>query len=169
MDFIALKKRISEGITKYKYACVVLLVGIILMLLPNKTEEKIDANVQKREEEPVQMSTEEQLEEVLSQLEGAGKVQVMLSVEQGERTIYQTDTTYSQGQNDTDTRTQTILITDSNRNETGLVHQKNPPVYLGAIIMLQGADDPGVKLAVVEAVSDVTGLGADKISVLKMR
>ena len=61
------------------------------------------------------------------------------------------------------------MITDSNRNETGLIHQRNPPKYQGAIILAMGADDPAVKLAIVDAVSNVTGLGADKISVLKMQ
>ena len=169
MDFVALKKRISEGVAKYKYVCIVLLAGIVLMLIPSKSAQEMDAQVHKTAQEPLQMSTEERLEEVLSHVKGAGKVEVMLSVEQGERTIYQTDSSYSQGQNSTDTKTQTILITDSSRNEAGLVYQKNPPIYLGAIVLIQGADDPVVKLAVVEAVSDVTGLGADKISILKMQ
>ena len=93
----------------------------------------------------------------------------MVSVAQGERTIYQTDTTYSQGENDTDSRTQTILVTDGGRNQTGLIHQVNPPTYQGAIVLAQGGDNPVVKLAIVDAVSKVTGLGADRISVLKMK
>lgn len=168
MDFIALKRRISEGITKYKYVWIVLLAGIVLMMIPEKSTHETEKEAQA----PVtqtQANMEERLEEILSHVKGAGKVQVMLSVAEGERTIYQTDSSYSQGENSTDTRTQTVLTTDSQRNETGLVHQKNPPVYQGAIIVSQGADDPVVKLAIVEAVSNVTGLGADKISVLKIQ
>lgn len=169
MDFIGLKKRISEWITKYKYAWIVLLVGIVFMMIPGKTGE----NAVKNEKEPVKMqteeSTEEKLEEILCRVKGAGRVDVLLTVSQGERTIYQTDSSYAQGETTTDTRTQTVLITDSQRNETGLVHQKNPPIYQGAIILTQGADDPVVKLAIVDAVSNVTGLGTDRISVLKMQ
>jgi stage III sporulation protein AG len=36
-------------------------------------------------------------------------------------------------------------------------------------VVCQGADDPVVKLLIVDAVSKVTGLGADKISVMKMK
>ena len=114
-------------------------------------------------------TVETQLEELLCYLKGAGKVKVMLSVAKGEQIIYQTDSTYSNHENSSDTRTQTILTTDSERNETGLIHQKNPPVYLGAVVLAQGAENPVVKLAIVEAVSNVTGLGTDKISVLKMQ
>ena len=53
--------------------------------------------------------------------------------------------------------------------ESGLIRQINPPAYLGAIVVCQGADNNTVRLAIVEAVSRATGLGADKISVLKMR
>ena len=167
MDFAELKSRISEGIGKYKYVWIVLLVGIVLMMIPGKTAQEL----QTEEILPTQIeeSTEDKLEEILCHVKGAGKVKVLLTEAQGERTIYQTDSSYSQGENNTDTRTQTILITDSQRNENGLVHQKNPPTYLGAIVLTQGADDPVVKLAIVDAVSNVTGLGADKISVLKMQ
>ena len=44
-----------------------------------------------------------------------------------------------------------------------------PPVYLGAIIVCQGGDSPAVRLAVVEAVSNVTGIGSDRITVEKMK
>ena len=138
------------------------------MLIPAQPAEKVVIQEQAERLE-MESDLEKRLEEMLCALHGAGQVKVMLSVSQGEQTIYQTDSTYSQGENNADSRTQTIVITDSDRNETGLVHQRNPPKYLGAIILSQGADDPGVKLAIVEAVGDVTGLGADKISVLKMQ
>ena len=49
------------------------------------------------------------------------------------------------------------------------MRQVNPPTYLGAIIICEGADDANIRLAVVDAVSKVTGLGANRISVLKMK
>ena len=166
MDFISIKSRILETIGKYKYVWIVLLAGVLLMMLPerNSKEESAQQTIIQKEE----ITMQAQLENILSQIEGAGQVRVMLSILQGERTIYQTDSTYSQNENNTDSRTQTILITDSQRNETGLVHQTNPPIYQGAIVLAVGADRPSVKLAIVDAVSDATGLGADKISVLKM-
>ena len=168
MDIIAVKSRIMEILKKYKYACVILLAGILLMILPEtpKKETMPQTQVQKQTEN---FTIEGKLEETLSRLNGAGKVKVMLTIEKGEQTVYQTDSTYSHNENDTDTKTQTILITGSDRNETGLIYQINPPIYLGAIVLAQGADNPVVKLSIVEAVSNVTGLGADRITVLKMQ
>lgn len=169
MDFVVLKKRINEWTGKYKYVGIVLLVGIILMMIPSKNldsdESGPDVNVPQSEN----VSIEERMEDILSCVEGAGQVKVMLSISKGESSVYQTDSSYSQSENNTDTRTQTIIVSDNNRNESGLVYQKNPPVYQGAIVLSEGAEDPQVKLAIVDAVMDVTGLGADRISVLKMK
>ena len=169
MDFVKLKNSISVAVTKYKYVGIVLLAGIVLMMFP--TKETTDTQTQPQE--PLICTSEDsmegRLEKILGYISGAGEVKVMLSVAQGERIIYQTDSTYAQGEHSTDSRTQTILITDSQRNQQGLIHQKNPPVYQGAIILAQGAADPSVKLAIVEAVSSITGLGSDKITVLKMQ
>ena len=79
--------------------------------------------------------------------------------------MYQTDT---QTSGDT-CRVDTVIVTDSDRKEQGLIQKLNPPKYMGAIIVCKGAGNAAVKLAVVEAVSRVTGLGADQISVLKMK
>ena len=169
MGIIDWKNGITEAFRKYKYVWIVLLVGILLMLLPSPTDKENHNELPATEQENVQENMELRLESLLSEVSGAGQVKVLLSVSQGEQTIYQTDSSYAQGQNDTDTRTQTILITDSQRNETGLMHQIKPPKYMGAIILAQGADDPVVKLEIVEAVGKITGLGADRISVLKMQ
>ena len=169
MDIIMIKSRILEWVKKYKYVWIVLAAGIVLMILPEGSKKEENAQVQMQNEIPVTVTMETKLEEVLQCLKGAGKVKVMLSIAKGEQTLYQTDSTYSHNENSTDTKTQTILTTDSERNETGLIHQVNPPTYLGAVVLAQGADDPVVKLSIVEAVSKATGLGADKISVLLMQ
>jgi stage III sporulation protein AG len=64
---------------------------------------------------------------------------------------------------------ETVLRTNSNRADEALVEQILAPEYLGAVVVCQGADDPTVRLAVSEAVSKATGMGADRISVLKMK
>ena len=85
----------------------------------------------------------------------------MLTMAQGQETCYQTD---QRGEDHS-----TVTVTDSDRKEQGLIRQVNPPVYLGAIVVCQGGDDPTVRLAIVESVAKVTGLGADRISVMKMK
>ena len=168
MDILKWKRGIIDGISKYKYVLVLILLGLGLMLLPGKQKET--ETVSKRMPDPVpQQDLTEALEEILQNIHGAGEVQVLLSISQGEQVLYQTDVTQTESDGRSDKRTETVLITDSERNASGLIHQTNPPTYMGAIVLAQGADDPVVKLDLVRAVSNMTGLGADKISVLKMK
>lgn len=161
MDMTVLRQKTTEWIVKYKFVILILLVGIGLMLIPDgKNEEKMSETVA-QPSVPTQNITEE-LEEILANIQGAGRVQVMLTVKSGEQTVYQTDIPSSDRQD-------TVIITDENRTQNGLVQQVLSPVYRGAIVVCQGADSASVCLAIKEAVSKVTGLDASQISVLKMK
>ena len=50
-----------------------------------------------------------------------------------------------------------------------VVRQEIYPQYRGALVVCDGGNSDRVRLAVVEAVSALTGLGADKISVVQWR
>ena len=170
MDITVIRNKLSEWIRKYRYVVIVLAVGVVLMLLPTGTK-KSDASVPAEpEQEKIHLDiTEEQLEEVLSQIKGAGKVEVLLTYAAGERTVFHTDERSTASENSQTQELETVLITDSNRTEEALVAQVLPPEYLGAVVFCQGAENPSVRLAVSEAVSKATGLGTDRISVLKMK
>ncbi len=168
MEIKAVQSKIKLLFQKYKYAVIILLVGILLMMLPgnlfgSKKENQVTEKITQRE------SVQAQLENILSYIQGAGNVKVMLKELSGEETVYQANENISISDSSKDTKTDVITVTDQNRNEYGLVKQVNPPKYLGAIIICQGGDDPSVRLAITDAVSKITGLGADKIAVLKMK
>lgn len=168
MERLDISHQIKNYFYKYKFPLIILALGLLLLLFfpDGKEEEQLQVLT---EEHTNILSAEDQLETLLGSVKGAGKVQVMLSIGRGEETIYQTDQNQSFDQDKTSTKVDTITVTDSNRNETGLVKQVNPPQYSGVVVVCQGADDPHVKLAVIEAVTKLTGLGTDKIAVLKMK
>lgn len=168
MDWITVKDKILNFIRKYRYAVAVILLGLVLMAIPGRSQEKTSA-AEPSVQEVVQKTDEERLEEILSQVEGAGRVRVMLTKATGEETIYQTDDDTSESNESESMRRDTVTVTDSDRLETGLVRQVNPSTYLGAIILCEGADRASVRLAIIDAVSKVTNLGFDAISVLKMK
>ena len=160
MDGNEPRQRINALFGKYKYPILVVLVGLGLLLLPSRETEMPPVPVETVRE----ASLEQRLEELLARIEGAGAVRVLLTEDVGRETVWQTDV-----QSDADSvREDTVILEDSDRNETGLVRRTTEPSYRGAVILCQGADAPSVKLAIVEAVRCVTGLGADQISVQKM-
>lgn len=160
MDWV----NIGKYWNKYRWPCLILFVGIILLLIPNGSSKKPEQEGIIEKGDNI-LSVEETLSEILSMVQGAGKVRVMLTVSSGEETLYQNNCSISENGNE---KQDTVIMTDSERNEKGLVRKIIPPEYLGAIIVCQGADDPTVRLNLIEAVSNVTGLRSDKISILKM-
>lgn len=150
---------------KYAWPAIILLAGMVLLLLPGKDPQETEGQGIIETADNI-MSLEEALSEILSTVQGAGKVKVMLSVASGEETLYQSNRNLSENGSG---KEDTVIISDSQRNELGLIKQINPPVYQGAIVVCQGADSPAVRLALTEAVARVTGLTMDKISILKMK
>lgn len=170
MDWVRIRDRAWEFLKKYRYVALVLLAGLILMLLPEGGEDRKEEQSQTVELQETQPTClQDSLEDILSQIEGAGKVRVLLTEAAGERTVYQTDEDISTNAETSSVRRETVILSGSDRAENGLVQQVNPPTYLGAIVVCQGADRAAIRLAVVEAVANATGLTSDKITVLKMK
>ena len=165
MDTVSLKQKAGVLLRKYRYALLVLLVGAVLLLWSSdNTPDQGSAAAAQTD----QVTVTEELTKILSQIRGVGRVEVMLSVAVGQETIYVYDEDVRTGESGT-TKKDTVIITDKDRNESGLIKVVIPEQYLGAVVVCEGADQPAVKLAVVEAVSRATGLGADRITVQKMK
>lgn len=148
---------------KYRYGFMVLICGILLMSIPAPKEET------KPEPLPVYETTlEETLSQLLSQVEGAGKVKVLLSQQCGENMVYQQNENSSDSLN-ASVRLETVILTSTDRSQNGLVCRVEQPVYRGAIVLCQGCSNPTIRLQITEAVANATGLGFDKISILKMK
>lgn len=160
-------KELSAQIVKYKYPIIVLVIGLLLMTIPSfQSRDKPESTVQVAEES---QTLEAHISNVLSMVDGAGQVEVLLTKAKGEETIYQTDVNDTTGSESGSTNVKTVTVTDSQRDQSGLVRQVIPATYQGAIIVCQGADIPTVKYAIVDSVSKITGLGVNQISVLKMK
>ena len=169
MDWVNVSSKCTDFIKKYRYVVLVLLLGLIFLILPDGKSQKTEPPSEKPAETQPIRNLQDDLAEILSQIDGAGKVKVLLTQSAGEETVYQTDEDSSRGQDSGSTRRDTVLFSNAGREESGLIRQINPPIYQGAIVVCQGGGSPTVRLAVVQAVSNVTGLTFDCITVLKMK
>ena len=169
MEIKKITGKLHKLVEKYKYAIVVLLIGLTLLLIPDKQSkpQKVESSAPATAREEILI--QDSLVEILQSVDGAGKVKVLLSIGEGEETIFQTDTETSTTGDSNNQTVKTVIITDSERSEAGLIRQVNPAAFKGAIVVCQGADSPTVRLAVTQAVSKITGLGTDAICVLKMQ
>ena len=169
MEMKVIKGKAMTFIKKYRYVAIVLLVGIILMGLPERKEVKNATEDQITTHQIPPLSYEEDLEQILEAINGVGEARVLLTTEAGTENVYQTDRDATQSNTDQSNREQTVIISGSDRQQSGLLRYQNSPEYRGAIVVCQGGDQPSVQLAVTSAVSRATGLRSDQICVLKMK
>ncbi len=167
MGRIDITKKAKELFDKYKFVLLILAAGVLLMIFPSGQEQVTTQPTVTPQ--AAEISLAEELEEILAQISGVGKVKVMLSESVGAETVFQTDEDHSSSADSESKRIETVIISNSNREEEGLVRTVTPPIYLGAIIVCQGGDSPAIRLHVVEAVANVTGISSDRITVLKMK
>ncbi len=145
---------------KYKYALIVLAAGLVLLCLPISDSGDPSAADSPQAEVQPQQELEEKLQQALEQITGAGRVQVVLTIKESQQRVLASD--------ETETQSKTVTIQSGSGTETVTVKSIGP-VYQGALVVCDGADSPSVRLDVVNSVSALTGLGADRISVVKMR
>ena len=167
MERLEISAKVKELFGKYKYVLLILAVGIILMSLPEGQRRPVQQEIPAVQ--PESANRTEELEDILGQIAGVGKVRVLLTEAAGAETVYQTDEDSSTASDSDRLRVETVIASNASREEQGLIRSITPPVYLGAIIVCQGGDSPTVRLSIVEAVSNVTGISSDRITVLKMK
>ncbi len=151
---------------KYRLILMAILGGLFLMLLPTKQSTDIQEAQQDRETFSLE-STEQRMEEILSRIEGTGKLQLMLTLKSGPHLYLAEDAEESAGDGEMQLQRETVKLHRGSGYEDVVVTQQVYPIYQGAVVVCQGADKASVRLAVTEAVSALTGLSSDRITVVK--
>jgi stage III sporulation protein AG len=168
-----LLKKVLKKAEQYKYLLIVVAAGIILLLLPpfsGKTETPKEAAAS----ELFSVSAEEErISKALSEAAGVGKTEVILTLKSTMETIYQNDvndsTSTSSDNSESSIVTETVIISTGSGSEEAVAVKRIYPEYRGALVICEGAESSGIQLKVINAVRALTGLPADKITVLNRR
>ena len=164
----------KAALGKYKYVLLVIAAGVVLLLWPSAADraagEEETAGQAAAQASDAMQSMKEEMEEILGKMEGVGQVQVMLTVDRGAETVLAEDSSLSysgatSAPDDYSRSTETVVLSGSDGGV--VVTQEVWPCYRGALVVCEGGGDPAVQLSVIQAVSALTGLGSDKISVVK--
>ena len=83
-------KQLIQLLKKYKFALIVVCLGLLLMWIPGR-ESTSARQVKQTETIPAEENLTGKLEQILSAIQGAGEVKVLLSESRGEKIVYQTD------------------------------------------------------------------------------
>ena len=152
---------------KYKYVLLILAAGVLLLLWPagEKAQPAPDASQGAAEAFDL-AALEEKISRTLSQVEGAGKVTVTLTLKNGMEQVPATDRSTSAGERENRVGEKTVVVSTGSGQEA-VVRMQRYPVFQGALVVCEGADQAQVRLAMTQAVSALTGLGSDRITVCK--
>ena len=170
----------KKVVSKYKYVLLLVGVGIVFLLWPSGSPDK-QAPASFSEGEIQEFSVAEmeaKIARVLSEAEGVGQVKVALALKTGLEVVVSKDTQSSQHRemdNDKlvsynlETNDKTVVMQSAGGGTQPVISKRIYPECLGALVVYQGAQDATMQLWIVNAVSALTGLGSDRITVMPMK
>lgn len=167
-------ERIHPLFMKYRAVLIVLLAGMLLLASGGWFKDSTQTNNQSQDLSPATdefelVSFEKQLNAQLGAIAGVGRVSLMLSLEETEESIYAVNT--RETRSDTSGRSfesDLTVLSDGSYGESPVTVKSLLPTFRGAVVLCDGADVDTVRYAVTRAVSTLCGIGADKVTVLKM-
>ena len=163
-------RHIWEKFRRFRYPALILALGTILLLLPTGGRETAVERTETTEPSEAGAFDLEQFtreaETLLSEIRGAGPVRILLTLENDGRREYLMERKEARGQDTEQTETGAVIQRRSG-DDLPVTVTESRPGFRGAVAVCPGGDSPGVALAIKEALSDLTGLGMDRITVLK--
>lgn len=147
---------------RLRYPLLVLLAGILLMALPLSKEGESVAEEPAAGAETVDVEAlERRLAGVISQMDGVGEAEVLVTLSAGSRQVLATDQKVDQDS----TEVETVLTKEGSSGQSAVTVQVIYPTYQGVLVVCDGGDDPTVRLRVLEAIEALTGLSSEAISI----
>ncbi len=157
----------------------VFLLGIVLLFCSshffvqdteqNKTEEVQEIHHTERAERQV----EQEMEQILSQIEGAGAVRVMLTYSSTEQRVPATETKREEsnrsGESHIGSEQKIVLIEERSGGQKPLILSEYAPVVEGVVIVAQGGGNAVVRDALHQAAQALLQVPSHKIAILKMK
>ena len=153
---------------KYKYVLLVAVLGGLLLLWPMERKDGAAAPAGAEPAAGTDLAqTEKSMADILGKIEGVGRVEVMLTLHSGGERVLAQDSSlrYSGSAQAPDSYERSSQpVTDA--GGVVVTHEKYPQ-YRGALVVCEGGGNDAVRFQVVSAVSALTGLGSDRIAVVK--
>ena len=162
-----LKKSGSLGLI-----AIIVVLGVILLLLPSGGNKPVETIRPVTTQEPVGDTAgdfDRRIAAALSKLEGAGKVMVVLSLNSDGEIYLATDRDDKYGSEIREQSEEAVLVNSGSSMQSPVIVKRDYPEYRGALVVAEGADNPTVKLAITQAIASLTGLGSDRVTVVKMQ
>ena len=159
---------VLKWLAAYKYVLLAVLLGVLLLLLPDGTTAAEENTAHLADFDRAALQRE--MEDILSAVEGAGRLRLMLTVRGGGELELAQDRALTQkrddGAGEYSDKTETVVLGSGSGAEI-VVTQSRYPEFVGALVVCEGGGSAAVRLEITQALSALTGLSSDRISVIK--
>lgn len=171
-------KKLTSFMGKYKYVLLIIALGAGLMLIPRQSGETISQTAAAEgtaTEEYSITALQSQIEAALEQISGAGDCTLVLTLKSSTEKVLAVD---KSGSTDTSQEDGKTSVKEESQSETVIISGSDGgveviktiyPQFQGALVVSEGAGSAEVRLKLINALSNLTGLGADRITVEKMK
>lgn len=139
------------------------ILGMLLILFSGTPAEKNEKASESKTEEMIEW--EEKLQKLLSSVEGAGRVKVMITYETSDEDVFAYNKDESFRENEEKFSSDYILV-ENNGSETGLKLKTVYPEVKGVAVVCDGADDPVTKEQIISVISALFDISTKNISVV---
>ena len=151
-------------------------VGILLLLISVQEREQQSGQMDKQKETVNDQSTtddmqqyrekmEKQVKDILEQVDGVGKADVMLTLQASKEKVTLKDST----RDDTKTEEETVLLDGESKESSPYVVQEIEPRIEGIVVVCSGGDSPAMQRQIISAISALFPVESHKIKVMKSK
>lgn len=165
--------KLSELIKKPMFLKAAMAVGVLMIIIilisdlsgdEKKEVTRTDNEIGFASSELYANATQERLRVILTEIEGVGKAEVMLTITSTEEYVYAE--TIKRGASQSENG---YVIIDKGSQKEALVKKINNPAISGVVIVCEGGDDPRVCEKVYKAVATALDISTSKIYVAEMK
>ena len=155
--------------------------GILLIFLSgylpgdSGEEQEVQLAAAASETERYAQELEQKLADIVSRISGAGRAEVLVTMERGSQTVYareekrtaQSAGGSGSGLGNESSETKYILVRDADGSEQALAVMEVEPVVKGVIIVCQGGNNPTVQQNIINAVTTALDISSARVCVVQ--
>ena len=166
-----------EPLMNTKMLAIILLVGIVFLVLPGFFGEQETSVPEQNKPADIKVyvkELEQRLSDILSTIEGAGKISVMITLNDEGETVYAQDVSsdrkpVSNAEINSESRAdekKLVLKNDAGGGQSPISVVKTMPKVSGVLVTAQGADNERVKSDLIQAIKSVLDVKTHRVAVL---
>ncbi len=174
-EFKEVLKKLS-GNKKNMVLIICAFIAVVLLVASEFAESEADENLDVKtgvSSEEYIKKQEEKLKTLLEAIDGAGEVEVMLTLESCYENVYLKDSSLKTESYDKEFKEEQeesyIMAKTGSNTQEGVIIKVYEPVVKGVAVVATGGDSEKVKMAIIETVSAVFNINSVNISVEKMK